>query len=188
MLFCIFCGTENTCGIDLSIYPEKRCISEYLLKVYLIVSGVHNDVFQPEGYIPEPLKSSQTECHEHRVLTARNADSNFVAFLNETVLLHGFVEFFPDGLVEFSCDSIFNWVIDVQCMHLRAVSMEQGSGSSQCGLVTQPELICNKGDELGISWLTLTGINGVTEERVEYIDVSPVPGYFYCVTNGTFHS
>lgn len=53
--------------------------------------------------------------------------------------------------------------------------------------ILQPQLVCQQGNEFGIGGLALAVIHGIAEERVDRIQIAPIPCDFDRVANGTFH-
>ena len=61
-----------------------------------------------------------------------------------------------------------------------------GSGVTDgASAVLQPQLVCQQGNEFRIGGLALAVVHGIAEERVDRIQIAPIPCDFDRVANGT---
>jgi len=56
------------------------------------------------------------------------------------------------------------------------------------GLQLQLELVCDKGDELGIRGFSLVIADGIAKKSLQRIQIASVPGHFDGVSDCPFHS
>ena len=92
---------ENTGFKYLNRDFQQLCIFAYFLIIDLVISRIHHQKNNLKRHFGIPLQALHAHCHEHRILAAGDADSDFVALLNQLVFLDAFQEFRPDLPAEF---------------------------------------------------------------------------------------